>query len=289
MGDMAIQVVRTIADVRAHTADARRHGRRIGFVPTMGALHDGHARLIDEARRDCDTVVVSIFVNPLQFDRREDLDKYPRLLQADTERCRALGVDVVFAPDVDEMYPQPPACTVEVGSLAAHLCGQFRPGHFAGVATVVLKLFEIVRPDRAYFGEKDAQQLVVVRRLVTDLNVPVDVIGVPTVREHDGLALSSRNLRLDAEERRIAVSLIAALKTAQDLIATGRRDVSGIRHLATAMIPSDERLRLEYLEIVDPDSMEPVETVTSPVLAAGALWVGSTRLIDNLLCTTPSL
>ena len=289
MGDMAIQVVRTIADVRAHTADARRHGRRIGFVPTMGALHDGHVRLIDEARRDCDTVVVSIFVNPLQFDRREDLDKYPRLLQADTERCRALGVDVVFAPDVDEMYPQPPACTVEVGSLAAHLCGQFRPGHFAGVATVVLKLFEIVRPDRAYFGEKDAQQLVVVRRLVTDLNVPVDVIGVPTVREHDGLALSSRNLRLDAEERRIAVSLIAALKTAQDLIATGRRDVSGIRHLATAMIPSDERLRLEYLEIVDPDSMEPVETVTSPVLAAGALWVGSTRLIDNLLCTTPSL
>ena len=286
---MAIQVVRTIADVRAHTADARRRGRRIGFVPTMGALHDGHARLIDEARRDCDTVVVSIFVNPLQFDRREDLDKYPRLLQADTERCQALGVDVVFAPDVDEMYPQPPACTVEVGSLAAHLCGQFRPGHFAGVATVVLKLFEIVRPDRAYFGEKDAQQLVVVRRLVTDLNVPVDVIGVPTVREHDGLALSSRNLRLDAEERRIAVSLIAALKTAQDLIATGRRDVSGIRHLATAMIPSDERLRLEYLEIVDPDSMEPVETVTSPVLAAGALWVGSTRLIDNLLCTTPSL
>ena len=289
MGDMAIQVVRTIADVRAHTAAARRRGRRIGFVPTMGALHDGHARLIDEARRNCDTVIVSIFVNPLQFDRREDLDKYPRLLQADTERCQALGVDVVFAPDVDEMYPQPPACTVEVGSLATHLCGRFRPGHFAGVATVVLKLFEIVRPDRAYFGEKDAQQLVVVRRLVTDLNVPVAVIGVPTVREHDGLALSSRNLRLDAEERRIAVSLFAALKTAQDLIATGGRDVSGIRNLAAAMIPADERLRLEYLEIVDPDSMEPVETVTSPVLAAGALWVGSTRLIDNLLCTTPSL
>ena len=286
---MAIQVVRTIADVRARTADARRQGRRIGFVPTMGALHDGHAKLIAEARRDCDTVVVSIFVNPLQFDRREDLDKYPRLLQADTERCDALGVDVLFAPDVDEMYPQPPACTVDVGSLAAQLCGRFRPGHFAGVATVVLKLFEIVRPDRAYFGEKDAQQLVVVRRLVTDLNVPVDVIGVPTVREHDGLALSSRNLRLDAEERRIAVSLFAALKTAQDLIATGRRDVSGIRHLATAMIPADERLRLEYLEIVDPDSMEPVETVTSPALAAGALWVGSTRLIDNLLCTTPIL
>ncbi|MSO45239.1 MAG: pantoate--beta-alanine ligase [Acidobacteria bacterium] len=284
-----MQVVRTIADVRAHTAEARRQGRHIGFVPTMGALHDGHARLIDEARRDCDTVVVSIFVNPLQFDRREDLDMYPRVLQADTERCDALGVDVLFAPTVDEMYPQPPACTVDVGSLATHLCGPFRPGHFSGVATVVLKLFEIVRPDRAYFGEKDAQQCVVVRRLVSDLNVPVDVIVVPTVREHDGLALSSRNLRLDAGERPMAVSLYVALKTAQDLIAMGRRDAGDIRRHATETIPADERLRLEYLEIVDPDSMEPVETVTRPVLAAGALWVGSTRLIDNLLCATPGL
>ena len=289
MNDSPTVTLTSVAAVRARLAPLRLPGTSIGFVPTMGALHEGHATLIREALGGNDHVVVSIFVNPLQFDRKDDLDHYPRTLESDIAICRDLGVDAVFAPSASEMYPEPPEMTVQAGQLGRHLCGASRPGHFEGVATVVLKLLQIVQPDRAYFGEKDAQQLVVVRRLVTDLNVPVDVIGVPTVREHDGLALSSRNLRLDAEERRIAVSLFAALKTAQDLIATGRRDVGGIRHLATAMIPADERLRLEYLEIVDPDSMEPVETVTSPVLAAGALWVGSTRLIDNLLCTTPIL
>jgi pantoate--beta-alanine ligase len=281
---MPATLVDTIAAVRGRTADARRQKQAVGFVPTMGALHDGHARLIETARRGCDVVVVSIFVNPLQFDRPEDLEKYPRSLEADMARCDALGVDTVFAPGVNEMYPRPALCTVDPGSLAAHLCGRFRPGHFAGVATVVLKLFEIVRPDRAYFGEKDAQQLAVVRRLVTDLNVPVDVIGVPTVREDDGLAMSSRNQRLDPTERQLAVSLFRALETAQRQIASGVRDAAAVIREAAAAIPTDECLRLEYLEIVDPETMQPVTRIIGPVRVAGALWVGSTRLIDNILC-----
>ena len=281
---MATAVVETIAAIRARTADARRRDLTVGFVPTMGALHEGHGRLIEIARSDCDVVVVSIFVNPLQFDRREDLEKYPRALQADVDRCRALGVDAVFAPTVGEMYPQPALCTVDPGPLAAHLCGKFRPGHFAGVATVVLKLFNIVQPHRAYFGDKDAQQLAVVRRLVTDLNVPVDVIGVPTVREPDGLAMSSRNQRLNAAERQIAVSLFEALTHARRSIAAGARDADAVRRDAARTIPADERLRLEYLELVDPETMQPVTEISGPVIAAGALWVGSTRLIDNILC-----
>jgi pantoate--beta-alanine ligase len=281
---MATGVVETIAAIRARTAEARRQNRSVGLVPTMGALHDGHARLIERARRDCDDVVVSIFVNPLQFDRPEDLEKYPRSLDTDVARCASLGVAAVFAPAVHEMYPQPAMCTVDPGALASHLCGSFRPGHFAGVATVVLKLFEIAQPDRAYFGEKDAQQLAVVRRLVTDLNVPVKVVGVPTVREKDGLAMSSRNQRLDAAERNLAVSLFQALETARRRIADGARNADAVRRDAVAVIPDDKRLRLEYLELVDPETMQPVTTIAGPVLAAGALWVGSTRLIDNVLC-----
>lgn len=253
----------------------------------MGALHAGHAALIERARRESRTVVVSIFVNPLQFDRADDLERYPRQREADVELCGRLGVDVLFVPDTAEMYPVPPECTVDVGKLADHLCGRFRPGHFRGVATVVLKLLQIVRPDQAYFGEKDAQQLAVVRRLVTDFNVPVKIVGVPTVREPNGLAISSRNQRLDARERELALELYRALREAEAQIAGGATDAGEIVRDAKARIPADERLRLEYLELVDPDDFQPVARVTRSVIAAGALWVGGTRLIDNLRCVPP--
>ncbi|HLG55550.1 MAG TPA: pantoate--beta-alanine ligase [Vicinamibacterales bacterium] len=280
-----LEVVETIEALRARVADHRRSTGTIGFVPTMGALHAGHASLIERARRESGTVVVSIFVNPLQFDRAEDLERYPRPLDADVELCRGLGVELVFAPSVAEMYPVKPEFLVQVGQLANHLCGKHRPGHFEGVATVVLKLFEIVRPDEAYFGEKDAQQLAVVRRMVTDFNVPVRIVGVPTVRERDGLALSSRNVRLNAAERQLAPSLYAALRRIAEKVEAGATSAPATTGEAATLIPADERLRLEYLELVDPDDFQPIETITGPVIAAGALWVGNTRLIDNVRCT----
>jgi pantoate--beta-alanine ligase len=280
---MPLELVETIADLRSQVA-SRRPGGLVGLVPTMGALHEGHASLIRRARAECATVVVSIFVNPIQFDRPEDLERYPRSLDVDTDLCRSLGVDVVFAPTVAEMYPVPLECRVEVGRLADHLCGRYRPGHFSGVATVVLKLFEIVQADRSYFGEKDAQQLAVVRRLVSDFNVPTTVVGVPTVREPDGLALSSRNQRLDPEERQLAPALFQALSEVRAAVAAGATSVADLKQLASSHIPDDGRLRLEYLEIVDPVDLQPVTRITSPVVAAGALWVGTTRLIDNMRC-----
>lgn len=265
-----------------------RTGGSIGFVPTMGALHEGHERLIAQARSECARVVVSIFVNPLQFDRADDLERYPRTLDADVEVCGRLGVDVVFVPSVHEMYPTSPACTVDPGPLALHLCGAHRQGHFRGVATVVLKLLNMVGADRAYFGEKDAQQLAIVRQMVADFNVPASIVGVPTVREADGLAMSSRNRRLNAPERTLAPRLYQALQAADALIVTGATDVGAVKAAATDVIGADEPLRLEYLEIVDPQRMEPVETIAGPVLIAGALWVGATRLIDNCLSVPPS-
>jgi len=280
---MALEIVETIAGLRARVA-ARRSAGLVGLVPTMGALHEGHASLIRQARAECSSVVVSIFVNPIQFDRPEDLERYPRSLDVDAALCASLGVDLVFAPTVAEMYPVSLECRVEVGRLADHLCGRFRPGHFSGVATVVLKLFEIVQQDRAYFGEKDAQQLAVVRRLVSDFNVATTIVGVPTVRESDGLALSSRNQRLDPDERQLASALYHALQRVKSAIAAGVSNVSELKQLAATQIPPDPRLRLEYFEIVDPVDFQPVDAVTGPVVAAGALWVGTTRLIDNMRC-----
>ena len=280
---MALEIVETIAGLRARVA-ARRSAGLVGLVPTMGALHEGHASLIRQARAECSSVVVSIFVNPIQFDRPEDLERYPRSLDVDAALCASLGVDLVFAPTVAEMYPVSLECRVEVGRLADHLCGRFRPGHFSGVATVVLKLFEIVQQDRAYFGEKDAQQLAVVRRLVSDFNVATTIVGVPTVRESDGLALSSRNQRLDPDERQLASALYHALQRVKSAIAAGVSNVSELKQLAVTQIPPDPRLRLEYFEIVDSVDFQPVDAVTGPVVAAGALWVGTTRLIDNMRC-----
>ena len=279
-------VVETIDGMRASIA-ARRGLGAVGLVPTMGALHAGHARLVEQARHECPTVVVSIFVNPLQFDRADDLTRYPRPFDADLALCAKLDVDVVFAPTPAVMYPQPPDCTVHAGRTAEHLCGAFRSGQFDGVATVVLKLLNVVQPDVAYFGEKDAQQLAVIRRTVSDLNVPVLITGVPTVREPDGLALSSRNQHLGAAERALAPRLFRALNAVRDAVAAGITDPAAARSRAADIIGTDAPLRLEYLELVDPVTFQPVERVAGPVVAAAALWVGSTRLIDNVLCTPP--
>jgi len=283
---MPLRVVQTIDEVRA-ALTARRESGAIGLVPTMGALHAGHARLVERARAECATVVVSIFINPLQFDRADDLARYPRPLEADLALCERLGVDAVFAPSAEEIYPEPPDVRVHVGQTAKYLCGAFRPGHFDGVATVVLKPFDIVQPDVAYFGEKDAQQLAIIRRMVADLNVPVKIAPVATVREADGLALSSRNQHLNAAERALAPALFRALTAAKNAVAAGVSDAEAVKRAATGTVPVDDRLRIEYLELVDPRTFQPVERITGPVVAAGALWVGSTRLIDNVLCTPP--
>lgn len=285
---MPPELVEAIEPLRRRLGALRQSGATIGVVPTMGALHAGHESLIEHARRECGAVVVTIFVNPLQFDRPEDLERYPRTLQTDLARCASLGVDLVFSPSAAEMYPQPPACTVDPGRLAVHCCGRYRPGHFQGVATVVLKLLQIVQPDRAYFGEKDAQQLAVVQHLVKDFNVPVTIVGVPTVREPDGLALSSRNQHLGPAERRIAPALYAILTQAASRVSAGTADADVIKREAAAAVPKDERVRLEYLEIVDPDDFQPVERIQAPVVIAGAMWVGSTRLIDNIRCAPAS-
>ena len=266
-------------------AEVRRRGGAIGFVPTMGALHAAHGALIRRARQETDFVVVSVFVNPIQFDRVEDFDRYPRTLPEDVAFCAALGVDVVFAPDAKEMYAAPQLTFVEVTSLSERLCGEFRPGHFRGVATVVTKLFNIVQPDKAYFGEKDAQQLAIVRRMAADLNIPVAIVGVATMREPDGLAMSSRNRRLNPAERRIAATLYQALQASARSIAEGVASPQEVRDAALAALRSQPSIRVEYLEIVGPEEMQPVERIAGPVRVAAAVWIGSTRLIDNLLCS----
>ncbi len=275
----------SIADLRAFLADRRSSGS-VGFVPTMGALHEGHASLVRRARAQDATVVVSVFVNPLQFDRPEDLERYPRTLDADVALCAGLGVDAVFAPAPADMYPATPLMGITVGPLGDHLCGPSRPGHFAGVATVVMKLLQIVQPDRAYFGEKDAQQLAVIRQLVAEFNVPVEIVGMPTVRESDGLAMSSRNRRLDARGRQSGLALVKAIWTTVHAISTGASPTDA-RAAGAASVPDDGSVRLEYLEVVDAVTMEPVSRVERPALVAGALWVGSVRLIDNMPVTPP--
>ena len=248
----------------------------------MGALHAGHEKLIQTARADSDVLAVSIFVNPIQFGPNEDYGRYPRDMAQDLEMCERNGVDVVFAPPVEEMYPSPQLTFVEVARVSEHLCGKFRPGHFRGVATVVLKLLNIVQPHRAYFGEKDMQQLAVIRRMVADLNVPVEIVGVPTVRESDGLALSSRNKYLNPEERAAAPALYRALKDAAARIRAGENDASRIREAAFAALEASALIRVEYFEVVDPDELQPVARIDGPVRIASAVWLGKTRLIDNV-------
>ena len=277
-------LVHTAWELRKLLAELRRPSVALGLVPTMGALNAGHGRLIEQARGDCGLVVVSIFVNPIQFNRQDDYEQYPRTLDADLSFCKARGVDIVFAPSIEEMYPGRQRTFVDVERVSEKLCGKFRPGHFRGVATAVTKLLNIVQPDLAYFGEKDAQQLAVIRRMVRDLNMPVEIVAAPTVREPDGLAMSSRNQHLNAVERRAAPALYQGLLVAGDLIRNGATDPEEVRRAALAVIAEQPLLRVEYLEIVDPEEMQPVKTITGPVRVAVAAWLGSTRLIDNVLC-----
>src|SRR5215471_14506131 len=276
-------VAKTVAETRAQIRMVRQAGKTIGFVPTMGALHEGHARLMETARTQCDFVVVSIFVNPLQFGPNEDFSRYPRALTSDLELCSNHRVDIVFGPSVEEMYAQEQLTFVEVSKISDRLCGFYRPGHFRGVATVVLKLFNIVEPDRAYFGEKDLQQLAIIRRMVQDLALDVEIIGVPTVREHDGLAMSSRNQYLDASQRQAAAVLYRALARARQLAQAGEREVRRIHDAAIEVIAAEASARLQYFQLVDRD-MEPVNTVSGETYAAVAVFFGSTRLIDNIRC-----
>lgn len=277
-----LEWIPSIAGVRARVSRERSGGRSISLVPTMGALHAGHGALMTQARGESDVVVVSIFVNPIQFDRREDYEAYLINAAEDEEFCARHEVDLVFAPSAEEMYPGPPRTFVDVEGLADHLCGPFRPGHFRGVATVVAKLFHIVAPDRAYFGEKDAQQLAVIRRMASDLNMPVTVVPVPTVREADGLAMSSRNRRLRPEERAAAPALYQALQAGRERVRQGAAASADVKQAALAVLRAVPQIRVEYLEVVDADTMTPVEEIAGPVTIAVAAWVGSTRLIDNV-------
>lgn len=275
-------LITSIRDMQAVCADARQEGLTIGFVPTMGALHAGHGALMERARLDAGVSVVSIFVNPIQFDRREDFERYARNMPNDIEFCSKHRVDLLFAPTVEEMYPAPQRTFVEVTRIPDKLCGEFRPGHFRGVATVVAKLLNIIQPNTAYFGEKDAQQLAVIKRMVQDLNMPVSIVAVPTVREPDGLALSSRNSRLSPEEREVAPLLYQALQAACISIEGGCRDAHQVKKIGLALLAREPRIRAEYFEVADKDEMQPVEQITGPVIIAAAIWLGGTRLIDNI-------
>lgn len=278
---MKIRVVGTVQAMRDVVRQCRSGAGPVGFVPTMGALHEGHGALVRQSAAECGTTVVSVFVNPPQFNDPEDLRCYPRNLESDLELCERWGADIVFAPPVHEMYPEGPLTWVDVSGLTEHLCGRFRPGHFRSVATVVAKLFNIVQPDRAYFGQKDAQQLAVIRRMVRDLDFPLDVAAVPTVRETDGLAMSSRNLRLSSEHRILAPRLYQALRAAADRAAAGERDANVLRETGSLMLDHPD-IRVEYYEVVDASTLEPVTCIDREVLIAAAIWLGRVRLIDNI-------
>jgi pantoate--beta-alanine ligase len=272
-----------IAEVRKLLDEARAEGKRIGFVPTMGALHEGHRSLVRRAAAETDFVVVSIFVNPTQFGANEDLSKYPRTFADDLDACKAEGANLVFHPDADEIYPEPSKTQINVEGLTERMEGAHRPGHFAGVALVCAKLFNIVGACTAYFGEKDAQQLRVVRRMARDLSMPVEVVGCPTIRDDDGLALSSRNRYLDPQQRERALALSRALNTIADAIHDGERDVATLHTLGREVLEAADLDAIDYLEVVDPDTLEPLERVTGTVLVLGTVRVGDTRLLDNLL------
>lgn len=273
----------TIVDVRRRVAAARHNGLTIGLVPTMGALHEGHLALVRRAESECGFVVVSIFVNPTQFGPSEDYERYPRTLETDCSLCSEAGVDVVFAPDTAEMYPEGTSTWVEVEGITQILEGASRPGHFRGVATVCTKLFSIVQPDRAYFGQKDYQQLLVIRKMVCDLNLPLEIIAVPTVREPDGLAMSSRNVYLSAEERDAATVLSRALCLAKEMYESGTRAPEAIRAAAIRLIDEEPLAELDYFEVVDAETLAPVVHPDKPMVALTAVRIGRTRLIDNTI------
>lgn len=274
-----MDVITTIENIRSIVNHWKDKGYSIGFVPTMGYLHDGHAALIDQARKDNDKVIVSIFVNPTQFGENEDLNSYPRDINRDKSLCEAHKADIIFSPTSDEMYHDRKAF-VNIVELSDTLCGISRPIHFKGVCTVVTKLFNIIQPTNAYFGEKDAQQLAIIRKMVYDLNFPVNIIGVPIVRESDGLAKSSRNTYLSKEERKAATILYKAVQMGKQTIKRGASADSIIKTM-TEIINTEPLAKIDYVSIVDAKTLQPVHEITSPVLVAMAVYIGSTRLIDN--------
>jgi pantoate--beta-alanine ligase len=279
--------VRRVTSIKEMAAIGRalyRLGKSVGFVPTMGYLHEGHLSLVRRAKRENQVVVVSVFVNPTQFGPNEDLDRYPRDLERDARLLEAEGVDYLFTPTAEEMYPEGYSTWVEVENLTEGLCGAKRPGHFRGVATVVTKLFNLVKPTRAYFGEKDFQQLQVIKRLVSDLNLDVEVVGCPIVREPDGLAMSSRNAYLSPEERESAVALYRALQLAKRLFEGGERDAETVKRKVREFLESYPLVKgVDYVEVVSADTLKPVKTIKEGDLIALAVFVGNARLIDNFV------
>ena len=274
-----MEIITTIENIRSIVNHWKDKGYSIGFVPTMGYLHDGHAALIDQARKDNDKVIVSIFVNPTQFGENEDLNSYPRDINRDKSLCEAHKADIIFSPTSDEMYHDRKAF-VNIVELSDTLCGISRPIHFKGVCTVVTKLFNIIQPTNAYFGEKDAQQLAIIRKMVYDLNFPVNIIGVPIVRESDGLAKSSRNTYLSKEERKAATILYKAIQMGKQTIKHGA-SADSIINTMTEIINTEPLAKIDYVSVVDANTVQPVHEITSPVLVAMAVYIGSTRLIDN--------
>jgi pantoate--beta-alanine ligase len=278
-----VKTISSIEDMRAVCQALQRDGKRIGFVPTMGALHEGHLSLVRAARARCDVVVVSIFVNPTQFGPNEDFGKYPRTLERDRQLLEGERVDVLFTPTVEEMYPQGAVTWVTVEGLSEKLCGRSRPGHFRGVTTVVAKLFHIVGPDYAFFGQKDAAQATIIRRMVRDLDFPVEVNVCPIVRERDGLAMSSRNAYLDPGQRKSATVLHRALMRIQTLADKGERGAARLISEGKSVIAEEPGVRLDYLEVVDPETLDPVQDISRGALVAVAAFLGPTRLIDNVV------
>ncbi|NLG86753.1 MAG: pantoate--beta-alanine ligase [Firmicutes bacterium] len=278
-----MELLKTVSETRQFVASQKEEKRSIGLVPTMGYLHQGHLSLIHTAREQNDTVVVSIFVNPTQFGPQEDLDRYPRDLEKDCRLCTQAGVDAIFMPTANEMYPGRFLTWVQVQELTEVLCGASRPGHFRGVTTVVNKLFNIIQPDRAYFGLKDFQQAVVIKQMVQDLNIPVEIVAVPTVREADGLATSSRNEYLTPQERARATVLYRSLQIGRQLIEAGERNVHSVREAMVKEIERQPNTRIDYIAICDPSTLVPVDQIKNQVLLALAVWIGNTRLIDNVL------
>ena len=278
-----MQIVTTVKEVRTQVKEWKKQGLSVGFVPTMGYLHEGHASLMKRAKEGCDKVVASIFVNPMQFGENEDLDSYPRDLQADAKLCESIGVDLIFHPEVEEMYADGFCSFVDMNGLTKELCGKSRPIHFRGVCTVVNKLFNIVTPDKAFFGQKDAQQLAVIRRMVKDLNMDIEIVGCPIIREEDGLAKSSRNTYLNEEERKAALILSQTIRLGEQMVKAGVTDVA---ELVTAMkenISKEPLAKIDYVEAVNMDTIEKIDKVEGTVLVAMAVYIGKTRLIDNFI------
>ena len=278
-----MKIVETIKDVRAQVKEWKKQGLSVGLVPTMGYLHEGHKSLIDRAVAENDKVVVSVFVNPMQFGPTEDLESYPRDMERDVALCENAGAALVFHPEPSEMYEDDFSSFVDMNTLTGGLCGKTRPIHFRGVCTVVAKLFNIVTPDRAYFGQKDAQQLAVIRHMVSDLSFGIEIVGCPIIREKDGLAKSSRNTYLSAEERNAALILSQSLKEGKALVEAGEKDAAKIKKVITDKINTEPLAKIDYVEVVDWKTLEPVSTIDAPILTAIAVYIGKTRLIDNFI------